>query len=217
MKKQNKNIEQTQQTKEPLNIEVSDAETKAEINCSDNGNSDKKKTKLKNTLKELTTKLELEKDKRLRALADFDNFRKRTQSEFGQIIKGANERLIKQMLPVLDDFERLLNQDSTDDNNTYLLQGAELIHKKLHAILSVEGLQPIEAVDKPFDANLHEAMAQMNDPSKPNGTVLTELEKGYRLGDRIIRFSKVFVSKVPEVADRTVEEHKELEAKETNE
>lgn len=161
---------------------------------------------LEKSLEELKVELEAEQEKRLRALADWDNYRRRTQHEFEQIIKGAGERLIKQMLPVIDDFERLFDQDTSKVDNSTLLQGVELIYKKVWTALTAEGLEPTEALDKPFDAELHEAMAQIEDPSKPSFTVINEVEKGYRLGDKIIRHAKVIVSVVPETEKENTDE-----------
>ncbi len=148
-------------------------------------------------IEQLGRDLEQEREKNLRTLADYDNFRRRTQSEFGRIIKAASEKLITQMLPVLDDFERLFNHDPSELNDISLLKGVEMIREKLNAVLTSEGLQPIEAVGEPFNAELHEAMAQVEDRSKPDGIILEETEKGYRLGDKIIRFSKVIVNSCP--------------------
>ncbi len=148
-------------------------------------------------IEQLKRELEQEREKNLRTLADYDNFRKRTQSEFGRIIKTAGERLIAQMLPVLDDFERLFDHDPSELKDTSLLKGVEMIRQKLNDVLTSEGLQSIEAVGEPFDAELHEAMAQIKDRSKPDGVIIEETEKGYRLGDKIIRFSKVIVNSCP--------------------
>ncbi|HHE46613.1 MAG TPA: nucleotide exchange factor GrpE, partial [Bacteroidetes bacterium] len=128
--------------------------------------------KLESRLRQLENELNLEKEKRLRTMADYDNFRKRTRVEFEQIIKGAGENLISRMLPVLDDFERLFNHDPAQLDRDSLLKGVAMIHKKLYAILEAEGLQPVEALGKPFDTEQHEALAQIQDPSKPDGIIV---------------------------------------------
>ena len=141
-------------------------------------------------VEQLKRELEQEREKNLRTLADYDNFRKRTQSEFGRIIKAAGERLIAQMLPVLDDFDRLFNHDPSELNDISLLKGVEMIRQKLNAVLASEGLQPVEAIGELFNSELHEAMA-------PDGVIVEDTEKGYRLGDKIIRFSTVIVNSCP--------------------
>ena len=153
---------------------------------------------LEKNLDDLKIELEQEKEKRLRLQAEFENFRKRTANEFSQIIRSAGERLIKQILPVIDDFERLFDHSDEKSDREALLKGIELIQQKFEAILTAEGLQPIKALGEPFDSEIHEAFSQIEDSEHPHGTVINEIQKGYRLGDRIIRFSKVIVSKTPE-------------------
>lgn len=164
------------------------------------------KIEFDNRINELQEQLEQERDKRLRVLAEYDNFRKRTQQEFQQIIQSAGERLIKQLLPVLDDFERLFDHDAIQADNAALHKGVELIYQKLTDILSAEGLQSISAINEPFNAEIHEALAQIEDDTKPEGTILNEIEKGYRLGNKIIRFSKVMVSTASKSEDRAADE-----------
>ncbi|NQT35090.1 nucleotide exchange factor GrpE [bacterium] len=165
-------------------------------------------SELETELAELGEKLKFEQGKCLRVQADYDNFRKRITAEFNQIITGAGERIITQMLPVMDDFERLFNHDSENVEKKALQHGVDLIYKKFQAVLNAEGLKPIEALGKPFDTGEHAALAQVEDSSKPDGTVIDEVEKGYRLGNKIIRYSKVIVNKIPE-ADAPVSDNSE--------
>lgn len=164
---------------------------------------------LKKNIEDLKLDVSREREKPLRLQAEFENFRKRTANEFSQIIKSAGERLIKQLLPVIDDFERLFNRDNEKADRAALLKGIELIHQKLQSILSAEGLTPINALGEPFDSEFHEALSQIEDFERPNGTVINEIEKGYRLGEKIIRFSKVIVSKLPEETEEKIEKSDE--------
>jgi len=158
----------------------------------------RKVAELEEAIAALKVELEQEVDRRLRVMAEYENYRRRTQAEFGQMIQEAGERIIRQLLPVMDDFERLFNNELPEGELEALRRGVELIYKKLDAVLAAEGLQPIAVLNQQFDADIHEAVAQVDDPSHPAGTVVAEVEKGYRLGDKIIRHPRVIVSNVPE-------------------
>lgn len=142
--------------------------------------------------------LELEKDRRLRLLAEYDNYRKRTQSEYRTMLQLAGERIITQLLPILDDFNRLSKHDGETIDAEGLIPGVLLIQRKLEDTLKSEGLKPIESEGEPFNAHVHEAVAQTTDVTKPGGIVLTEVEKGYYLGEKIIRHPKVVVNNLSE-------------------
>ncbi|MBT7788884.1 MAG: nucleotide exchange factor GrpE, partial [Calditrichaeota bacterium] len=140
----------------------------------------------------------IEHDKALRLLAEYDNYRRRTQSEYRHIIQQASERLILNILPVVDDFNRFFEQDFAGTDPGKILDGVELIHRKLMDVLTTEGLKPIDSLGKEFSAELHEAVAQIEDIKKPDGVVIIEVEKGFQLGDKIIRHPKVVVNKKSE-------------------
>ncbi len=135
------------------------------------------------------------KDQLLRKAAEFDNYRKRTEREFLSRIQNANERLITELLPVLDDFDRSLAHADDAENNEVLIEGFELIFKKMHAILEKEGLEPIEAIGHEFDPDKHDALMQIESEDKESGTILEEHLKGYNLNDKVIRHSQVLVAK----------------------
>ena len=143
-------------------------------------------------IKEVNTQL---KDQLLRKVAEYDNYRKRTEREFLNRIQNANERLITEMLPVLDDFERSLNHAREAENTDLLVEGFELIYKKLSSIMEKEGLKPIEAIGREFDPDKHDALMQMESDSHDSGTILEEHLKGYNLNDKVIRHSQVLVAK----------------------
>ncbi|MBM3329407.1 MAG: nucleotide exchange factor GrpE [Calditrichaeota bacterium] len=147
----------------------------------------------------LSTTLADERDKRLRLAAEYDNFRKRTAAEYRTVVQTAGERIIRALLPSLDDFDRLLGQDPAKVDAASVISAAGLIRRKFYGVLESEGLQPIPAGNALFDANLHEAVAEMTDPSQPSGAILAEAQTGYRLGDRVIRHSRVVVNNVAEV------------------
>ncbi len=134
-------------------------------------------------------------DRLLRLAAEFDNYRKRTAKEFGYLVKNANENLILKILDTLDNFERALDsaKNSTDYDN--FRKGVELIYTHLKELLKKEGLKEIEAVCKPFDPNFHEAVTQCESEEHEEGIVADEICKGYMLNDKLLRASKVVVSK----------------------
>ena len=138
-------------------------------------------------------------DKYLRLMAEFDNFKKRTQSEVSSIIKSANEELILQLLEVLDNFERALAVDESSDPKA-LRKGVELIRDKLLTILKGRGLEPYESAGKEFNPDEHEAMMQAPSADLPEHHVLQEIERGYRFRGKVLRPARVVVSKSPEEA-----------------
>ncbi|WP_372919354.1 nucleotide exchange factor GrpE [Salegentibacter sp.] len=137
-----------------------------------------------------------EKDKFLRLFAEFENYKRRTSKERLELFKTANQEVMSAMLPVLDDFDRALNEiQKTEDKN--LLKGVELIHNKLRETLKSKGLEPVN-VEKGdnFDADLHEAITQIPAPSEElKGKIVDVVERGYKLGERIIRYPKVVTGK----------------------
>ncbi len=161
---------------------------------------------LNSKVSELEEMLALERDKRMRLIAEYDNYRRRTQSDFKSITEAAGERIILKLLPVIDDFDRLFAQDLEKSDCEGLLQGMKLIARKFVEILGSEGLKPMKSVGEEFDAEIHEAVAQISDGNKPSGEILVEAEKGYMLYDKIIRHPKVVVNAVPESTPESADE-----------
>ncbi len=136
-----------------------------------------------------------EKDKFLRLFAEFENYKKRTSKERIELFTTANQELMTVLLPILDDFERALTHIEDDEEAEELRKGVLLIYKKLVATLEQKGLaiSEVKAGDT-FDAEIHEAITQIPAPSKKmKGKIVDVIEKGYKLGDRIIRFPKVVI------------------------
>jgi molecular chaperone GrpE len=134
-------------------------------------------------------------DRLLRLAAEFDNYKKRMAKEFGYLIKNANENLMLQLLDTLDNFQRALDSAKNSDDYDSFHKGVELIHNHMKEILTKEGLKEIEALGKPFDPNFHEAVTQAESDQHDEGIVMDEINKGYMLNDRLLRASKVVVSK----------------------
>ncbi len=135
-----------------------------------------------------------EKDKFLRLFAEFENYKKRTSKERVELFRTANEELMTVLLPILDDFDRGLNEIKKADDKE-LLKGMELIKNKLYNSLTQKGLSHIEVKNgETFDVELHEAITQIPAPSEDlKGKIIDVVEQGYKLGDKVIRYPKVIV------------------------
>ena len=149
---------------------------------------------LQKQLDEANEKVASLEDKYLRQVAEFDNYRKRTIKEKAELIKNGGERAIESILPVLDDFERAIQNMSKDENTAEMLTGVELIYNKFIGILKQNGLQKIETEGKDFDTDYHEAIAMIPAPDESlKGKVLDCVQTGYTLNDKVIRHAKVAV------------------------
>ncbi len=143
---------------------------------------------------QLAQDLAKEKDKFLRLFAEFENYKKRTSKERMDLFKTANQEVLLAMLPVLDDFDRAIVEiNKSEDEN--LKKGVELIHEKLKSTLVSKGLEQVEVrAGDAFNADFAEAITQIPAPSeKLKGKIVDVIEKGYKLGDKIIRFPKVVI------------------------
>ncbi|HEY0092257.1 MAG TPA: nucleotide exchange factor GrpE [Flavobacterium sp.] len=142
----------------------------------------------------LSRDLEKEKDKFLRVFAEFENYKRRTAKERIELFKTANQEVLQAMLPVMDDFDRALAEIRKSDDEV-LLKGVELIYEKLKTTLIGKGLEVIEIrAGDTFNADNAEAITQIPAPSEDlKGKIVDVLEKGYKLGDKIIRFPKVVI------------------------
>lgn len=134
------------------------------------------------------------KDKYLRLYADFENFRRRTAKEKLEMISGASADMVKSILPIVDDFERAKVSFDSSTEIEALKEGVDLIYTKLYKTLESKGLKPIISKGEAFDVEIHESIAQFPAPSDDlKGKVIDEIEKGYYLNDKVIRYAKVIV------------------------
>jgi len=152
----------------------------------------------------LETESELEKlksevdelnDKYLRKVAEFDNFRRRSAKERMEVIQTAGREVITEILDVLDDSERAQKQMEVTEDIQQLKEGVQLVFTKLRNTLLAKGLKPIESLNQPFNVDLHEAITEIEGGEEMQGKVVAEIQKGYYLNDKIIRFAKVVVGK----------------------
>ena len=143
--------------------------------------------------KELNEKVGELENKNLRLLADFDNLKKRKNEEISNLLKFSGENVIKDLLPVFDDLDRLSNQADKIDGVVFQ-NGIKLMSDKLHKILSDYNIQKFDSLGEVFDSSMHDAMMVQESKKKKN-LIVEEYEKGYKYNDKIIRHSKVIVSK----------------------
>lgn len=146
-------------------------------------------------IERLQAKVDELNDKYLRQAAEFDNFRRRTAKERMELIQTAGRDVITSMLDVLDDSERAQKQMETTENVQQIKEGIQLVFTKLRQTLAAKGLKPMEAIGKEFDADLHEAITEMDAGKEMKGKVIDEVVKGYYLNDKIIRYAKVVVGR----------------------
>lgn len=133
-------------------------------------------------------------DKYLRLYSEFDNYRKRTIKEKSDIIRAAGEDVFKAILPTIDDFERAIKANEQVTDVEAIKAGINLIYNKFKSACLSKGLEPMESTGKPFDADLMEAITHIPAPTDDmKGKVVDDVEKGYKLGDKVIRFAKVVV------------------------
>jgi molecular chaperone GrpE len=180
--KQVENPEMTEETTVEENVEESTAETEEKIE-----EEVKKEPTLEEQLNEANGKF-------IRLYADFENYRKRTNKEKVDLLSSASAGVVKDMLTVMDDFERAIQNNQEVIDPVSLKEGFSLIYTKFKGIMESKGLKPMEAKGEPFDSEIHEAVANMpveDDPQK--GKIIDDVEKGYYLNDKVIRFAKVVV------------------------
>jgi molecular chaperone GrpE len=144
--------------------------------------------KLKQQVQELN-------DKYLRQAAEFDNFRRRSAKERMELIQTASKEVITELLDVLDDSDRAQKQLESTEDVQQIKEGVQLVFTKLRNTLGTKGLKPMEALHQEFDADLHEAITEIDAGDEMKGKVVAEVQKGYYLHDKIIRFAKVVVGK----------------------
>ncbi|MFC1489847.1 nucleotide exchange factor GrpE [Candidatus Latescibacterota bacterium] len=197
MSKKSKDIANNDNTEIKINIEDSESdsgsisedsnieEAKEEVNTKKDS---KKKNKYKEELKDLN-------EKYVRLLAEYDNYRKRSAREIQDVLCTGNENLVKEILPIIDNLDLATEHKEKVTTLEEYVKGISLIEDQLRDILDRAGLKHIEALGQPFDPNLHEAILQMESDEHESGIVITETQKGYMFSDKVIRHSKVVVSK----------------------
>lgn len=174
--------------------------------------SSKKKRKnvvddLKKNLDEQTQLAQTNYEKFLRAYAELENYKKRIEKDRAENLKYANEELLRDLLPFIDNLHRAIDHASSEGNDSpeALAEGVRLTLAELIRILEKYGVESIESVGKPFDPSLHEAMLQVETEDHEPLTIVEEFQKGYRIKDRLLRPSRVSVAKRPDVEEEEPE------------
>jgi|GEM_PF-1850907 len=151
----------------------------------------------KEKVEALTAENDRLRDQMLRARAEFENYKRRRRAETEQLSRLANEGLIEDILPVLDDFELFLKNAEKENTKESLLEGARMIRQKLFSSLEKRGLEKIDAKGKVFDPEWHEALLEIPQPGVEPGTIIEVQQEGYRLGQKLIRPSRVILASEP--------------------
>lgn len=151
-------------------------------------------SKANEKIAELEAKLEEAENRILRQVADFENFKRRARLDQETAATYRAQSLVNDLLPALDNFERALQVEATNEQAKSIMQGVEMVYRSIIDALKKEGVEAIEAVGKPFDPNVHQAVMQVSDPDAESNVVLEEFQKGYKLKDRVLRPSMVKVN-----------------------
>lgn len=183
-------VEETTETAEDKKEETSKEEASGEETPKKEKKFGRKKDKAVEKLEEKVKELE---DMRVRQLAEFENFRKRSEKEKSQMFEVGAKSVIEKILPVMDNFERGLQGVPEEEKDAPFVKGVEMVYKQMLTAFEEMGVKPIEAVGKEFDPNLHNAVMAVDDDSLESGTVAEEMQKGYMYKESVVRHSMVKV------------------------
>lgn len=196
--KKNESLKTEEQvTAEDVDVKATETEEQSEVVDTETPETDlpvEEEAETVDEVEELRKQLEAEQNKYLRLLADYDNFKRRTQKDKELANKFRSQSLLADLLPVLDNFERAMSATTKSEESASLLKGIEMVQKSLLEAVNREGLEEIKSVGEQFDPNFHQAVMQEKDDSAEPGVVLQELQKGYILKDRVLRPAMVKVN-----------------------
>ena len=192
---ENKNLENVEETLEEVTEEVTDTQCEENAETADSEKTTKEKTKkAKKKKDERDEKIEELSDKLLRQMAEFDNFRKRTEKEKSAMYEIGAKDIIEKLLPVVDNFERGLAAVPEEQKEDAFVTGMEMIYKQMMTMLEGVGVKPIEAVGQEFNPDLHNAVMHVEDETVGENVVVEEFQKGYTYRDSVVRYSMVKVA-----------------------
>ncbi|WP_047151389.1 nucleotide exchange factor GrpE [Aneurinibacillus tyrosinisolvens] len=197
MSEENKNTaEAVEETALPRDVEEEavQTETLAEEQPAEESAADARERELLAQIEQLTSEKEENYNKFVRAQADLQNFRARTNKEKEQLLAYSSQRVIEALLPAMDNFERALAASKDSQEAGSLIQGVEMVFRQLQQVLEQEGVTTLPGVGEPFDPNMHQAVMQEENSDYESGIIIEEFQKGYKLKDRVIRPSMVKVS-----------------------
>lgn len=195
MTKKKNNKEKTHTTVKPKEVDEVLDTTAEQVESGWEENEDQnEEVEVTNPIEELQNQLEEAKDKYIRLSAEFDNYRKRTQREKMDLIRFGSEDAMKAILPLVDDFERAVKHSETATDVEALKHGLVLIQVKFNEFLKANGVHQIEDIGNELDTDVHEAVSKTPAPKEElKGKIVDVVEKGYKLNDKVIRFSKVVI------------------------
>ena len=197
MKKEDKNKKHSEEFTEDENLTFRQEELEGNDNSHDNmSEDDKDSLKELDEIEVLQNKYDELNNSYLRLHAEFDNYRKRTLKEKVEIIKAGGERVLTDIIPLVDDFERALETVQNADNKEAIVEGLELIYSKFISFLNQNGVKEMEAIGEKFDADQFEAVTTIQVEDKSQKDVVVDcIQKGYKLDEKVLRFPKVIVGK----------------------
>ncbi|HET6583999.1 MAG TPA: nucleotide exchange factor GrpE [Nannocystaceae bacterium] len=143
---------------------------------------------------ELESELDATKDKWLRAVADLENYKKRVKRETEDAVTRAIQSLLPSFLPTVDNLDRALEVASPDSKIEQVVKGIQMVRDEFMGALRKHGIEPVESIGVPFDPSVHDALQQVDSPDHPPGMVIREFERGYKLGDRLLRPARVIIA-----------------------
>ncbi|MCK4503247.1 MAG: nucleotide exchange factor GrpE [Desulfuromonadales bacterium] len=164
-------------------------------------NNDKQISELSSQLEQAQIDATAAHDQYLRTMADMDNLRKRTQREKEDLAKFANENILREILPVIDNLERAVEHAEQADDNDGLFEGVQMTLTQFSQLLEKFGVKTVDAIGQQFDPAYHQAMGQLESDEHPANTVIQQMQKGYQLNNRLLRPSFVMLAKAPAVAE----------------
>ncbi|MCL5267507.1 MAG: nucleotide exchange factor GrpE [Bacteroidetes bacterium] len=182
MSETEKESEQPKESEEPLSASGTESEIVADLD------------KLQKQLGESEALISSYKDQLLRLAAEFENFRKRVEVERADFVKFSNEKVIRDILPILDDFNRALTNGKANHDFDSFYKGIEMIYQKFYKQLEDKGLKPIDSIGKVFDVTYHDVLMQVQRPEVEPHTIVEEIERGYMLHGKVIKHAKVIVA-----------------------
>lgn len=198
MAKQNEDLENELETPAVVEPEVVAVEDETEA--------------LQNQLTQALEESKGHQEQYLRTLADMENLRKRTQRDKEELAKFANESILRDILPVIDNLERAVEHAEQAESDDGLFEGVQMTLTQFNQLLDKFGVEPVDAIGQPFDPAYHQAMGQLESEEHPINTVVQQMQKGYQLNKRLLRPAFVMLAKAPaavEIEENTIEDDKE--------
>lgn len=153
-------------------------------------------------IEDLQKQIENTKDQLIRKIAEFDNYKRRTDNDQLNLVKFANENLITQLLPIIEDFTRIIKSSEEHSENEQFFKGVELVYTKLIKSLESKGLKTFDSIGKEFNVELHDAILLTPNATVEPNTIVEEIEKGFMFHDKVIRHAKVIVATLPESEEK---------------